>query len=154
MSNTAMATTSSIWLVAMFATACTDLDHEVVPDVIHAAVAVDRSAPAELAMVDVSLRLIAGARADRTVELWDAWLMQPTRDVSTFQLKLAFPEGSVDVEPREQRVVDLVNLGTTNADLLPLCHQAVDVRVNIRYLDEPTNGFTDVEPRRVTIDCD
>lgn len=146
---------ASLWMVALIAlaAACSNLDDEVVPDVVEAELAVDRSAPGELAMVDVSLRLTAGPQADRTIELWDVWLLQPTRDVSSYRLKLALPGGSLDFDPDEQRVVDLVNVGTTNADLTPLCHQAVDVFVNIRYLDEPMVGFADVEPRRVTIAC-
>jgi len=51
-----------------------NFDHDAVPDVVEAELAVDRSAPGELAMFDVSLRLIAGPQADRTTELWDAWL--------------------------------------------------------------------------------
>jgi hypothetical protein len=142
-------------LVAALATAagCSSFEGEVIPDVVHAELAVDRNAPAELAQVDVSLRLTALRRADHTIDLWDVWLKQPTRDVSTHQLKLALPAGSLDFDPNEQRVIDLVNVGTTNADLIDLCHQAVDVRVNIRYVDDPRSGFTDVEPLRVTVDC-
>ena len=90
-SNTPMV--PSISMIAMLATAaaCSNLDHEVVPDVTSASLAVDRTAPAELAMIDVSLELSAGSKANHTIELWEAWLMQPTRDVSEFQLKLAFP---------------------------------------------------------------
>jgi len=146
---------AAIWTVATIATAaaCSNVDDEVVPDVVEATIAVDRSAPHELAMVDVSLRLIAGSRAYHTIELWDAWLMQPTRDVSSYRLKLALPDGSIDLDPDEERVVDLVNVGTTNAYLTPLCLQAVDVSVNIRYLDDPTHGFTDVERLRVPVTC-
>jgi hypothetical protein len=133
--------------------ACTDTAHEVVPDVVRAELAADRSASGELATVDISLRLTAGLVAHHTIELWDVWLMEPTRDVSDHQLKLALPGGSLDLEPHEQIVVDLVNIGTTNADLTPLCHRAVDVLVNIRYADDPMNGFTDVEPQRVNVAC-
>ena len=139
-------------MVAMLA-GCSSLDEDVVPDVVRAELAVDRNAPDELASVEVSLELSAGSRADRTIELWDVWLMQPTRDVSSYRLKLAFPTGSIDFDPDEQMVVDLVNVGTTNADLIELCHQLVDVYANIRYLDDDMNGFADVEPRRITVGC-
>jgi hypothetical protein len=119
-----------IWMVATFATACSNLDHEVVPDVASAAVAVDRNASVELAMINVTLRLSAGSQADHTIELWEAWLMQPTRDVSKFQLKLALPGGTLDLDPDDEKVVNLVNVGTTNADLTPLCEQGVDLYVN------------------------
>jgi hypothetical protein len=145
---------TSIWIVATITTAaCSNLDHEVVPDVVSAKLAIDRSTPDELAMVDITLELTAGSEADRTIELWDVWLMQPTRDVSEFQLKLALPGGTLDFEPDQQRVVDLVNVGTTNAHLTPLCQEVVDLYVTIRYLDDEMNGFGDVEPLRVTIDC-
>jgi hypothetical protein len=148
-----MITTS--WIVALVATAaaCASNEQDVVPDVVDAHFAVDRSASGELAIIDISLELVAGPQAERTIELWDVWLMEPTKDVSTHQLKLALPGGSLDFEPFQRTVVDLVNVGTTNADLIPLCHHPVDVLVNIRYLDDPMNGFTDVEPQRVTVAC-
>jgi hypothetical protein len=155
-----------LWLVATIATtaACANLDHEVVPDVVRAAVAVDRNAPDELATVDVSLRLTAGSAAEHTIEIWDVWLMKPAHTVSSDYLRLAFTcsgqsrfeacaEGILDIDPDQQLLVKLANVGTTNADLIPLCQQAVDLYLNIRYLDDPTSGFADVEPPRVTIAC-
>lgn len=157
---------AALWIVATIATtaACSNLDHEVVPDVVRAELAVDRNAPGELATVHVALRLTAGSEADHTIELWDVWLMEPARDVSSYFLRLALPcsgpsrfatcsEGRLDLDPDQQMVVDLVNVGTTNADLIPLCQQAVDLYLNIRYLDDPMSGFADVEPPRVTIAC-
>lgn len=168
-----MATTSvdrrgsaAFWIVATLATtgACANLDDEVVPDVLRAEVAVDRAAPDELATVHVSLRLTAGSTADHTIEIWNVSLMEPAQDSSDSYLKLAVPcsrRSSVgacsgrglDLDPGQQMVVDLVNVGTTNADLMPLCHRAVDMTLSIRYLDDPMVGFADVERPRVTIAC-
>jgi len=147
---------TSYWIVATLATAaaCSNLDHEVVPDVVRAEIVVDRFAPSELARVDISLELTAGSRADRTIELWDVWLMQTSRDVSEHRLKLTLPGERLEMDPDEQKVVDLVNVGTTNADLTALCRLTVDVLLNIRYLDDPEmNGFADVDPHRLTIAC-
>ncbi len=146
---------ASCWLVATIAIAagCSNLDSEVVPDVVEAHVAVDRSAPGELAMVDIVLRLVAGSRADRRVELWDAALMELMPERPGINLNVAFPDGPVDLEPDDQRMVSLVNVGTTNADLTPGCGRAFDVFVTIRYLDDG-NGFTDVDRERVIIGCD
>jgi len=104
-------------------------------------------------MVDVSLKLSAGSDANHTVEIWDVWLMEPSRDESDHRLKLALPGQTLALDPDEEMVVDLVNVGTTNADLTSLCHRVVDVLLNIRYLEPPMNGFTDVEPRRITVAC-
>ncbi|HET6332531.1 MAG TPA: hypothetical protein VFG30_04930, partial [Polyangiales bacterium] len=91
-------------------------------------------------------------------------LMQPQHTVSSYFLRLALPcsgrsrfatcsEGSLDLEPDQRLLVNLVNVGTTNADLIPLCQQAVDLTLSIRYLDDPMSGFVDSEPPRVTIAC-
>ena len=156
---------AAIWIVATIATtaACANLDDEVVPDVVRAELAVDRNAPDELAKVGVSLRLTAGSDADHTIEVWNVSLMEPAHSVSSYFLKLAVPcygrsrfstcsEG-LDLDPDQQLVVNLVNVGTTNAHLIPLCQKAVDLSLSIRYLDDPMSGFADVEPPRVTIAC-
>ena len=149
--------TRTVCLVATIAVAggCTDLDHEVVPDVVEAHVAVDRDAPDQLATVDVVVALVAGSRADRVVDLWDAALLEPILDRPGLELELAMQGGSVALDPGDEVRVDLVNVGTTNADLMPGCFRAYDVSVTIRYLADPMmNGFGDADLARVTIDCD
>jgi len=134
------------------ATGCAN-SSEVVPDVVEAEIGVDRSAPDELATIDIGLELHAGSRANHNVELLDAVLLYPTHDRPGITMKLALPTGNLVLAPDDETMVYLVNVGTTNADLTIGCGKPFDVLVSVLYLDEPEHGFADVEPTVVTIAC-
>ena len=45
------------------------------------------------------------------------------------------------------------NVGTTNADLAPLCGQTFTVRALLDYADDPNSGVFTTEDTHVTVAC-
>jgi hypothetical protein len=102
-------------------TGCSSLDDDVVPEVMHAQIAVNPAAPTQLAMIGVTLKMTAGPRADRSVALSEVTLRPATGALPDVPLKLTFPgRNTLAFKPDDRIVVDLVNIGTTNAHLTPL----------------------------------
>ena len=109
-------------------------DRAVVPEVVSAAITSDSGVPVALARIDVVLELTAGSRAEGAVSLEHATLEQGGSEV--LDLDLDFPDTfDAVVTPEEAITAPLVNMGTSNRTLEPLCGQTLDLRVAVA-LDE------------------
>lgn len=142
-------------LAALVLAACSSFDGDVFPKVSSASLHADPAAPEALASVDIALRLEPGWRADRpvtlrSVELWRA-VDPPSRAA---HLELAFPDGD-EIEVDQPQVVKLVNVGTTNGDLAPLCGQTFTLTVQLAYPEDASgwNGTGGGAPG-VSVVCD
>jgi hypothetical protein len=145
-----------ILLVAVaIMTGCSSFDYEVDPAIVQAHITVHPTAPTQLATIGVTIQLVAGSRADRSVALDHVALRQtPNNTIPDIPLDLAFAGAQqVAIHPGEQIPVDLVNVGTTNADLTPLCGATFDVVVFINYVDDPTQASGNARMTELTIAC-
>ena len=59
----------------------------------------------------------------------------------------------VDQGSRSGGLVDLVNVGTTNADLAPWCGQTSFMRALLDYADDPNSGVFTTEDTLVMVAC-
>ena len=113
--------------------ACSSFDDDVFPHVVTASVSTQPAAPTELASIAVTVRIAAGPNAERRVELHSATLENPD-GTHVLELELAFPGASVIGFHADQvKTLDLVNVGTTNADLAPMCGRTFNLGVMIDY---------------------
>jgi hypothetical protein len=138
----------------MFAmTGCSSFDDDVFPHVVTATVTTVPSQPDSLAAVNITLRIEAGPSAERRVALGRVSLEQQSDQAFVRELALVFPdEPTLAFHANEARTVDLVNLGTTNADLTPLCGEAFQLSVLLDYPDSASE-WTGGGASSVAITC-
>jgi hypothetical protein len=130
--------------IAMLATTgCSSFDDDVFPHVANATVTAVPAEPDSLAAMDISLRIVAGPRAEHEVALERVSLERPTGS-RVRDLDLAFPDTATLVfHAGDEMTVGLVNVGTTNGELTPLCGQTLDLAVLLDYPDTVSDGVAE-----------
>jgi len=130
---------------------CSSFDRDVIPVIVSAEIAVDRDLPDELAQSDIAITFDTDGSADRIVELYNV-LLVGSENGRTPTVSFALPpdfDGRVrhGAEPE----LSLVNVGTTNGLLAPLCGETgLEILVNIHYAGTETITFNDPEPMALT----
>ena len=151
---------SLLWLAPLALAACSysSLDDEIFPEVVSASIAVDRTAPDDLAPVRVRLELRGGPRAggpallDKVV--LDDTVNDPFADPASalLRLDLQFPAAFDSyIDEDETKVVDLENVGTLSSDLEPLCARNLTLTVSIADANE--SGSWTLASAPVTVAC-
>jgi hypothetical protein len=138
--------------LALFA-GCSSFDDDVFPDVATATLTAVPSAPSGLAAIDITLRIVAGPSADRVVSL-DLVRIEHVDDRShALDLDVVLPGNATrSLGPNDVVSAELVNVGTTNVELAPLCGETFYFQVFLAYPDSPgeTTGGSGAP---VTIGC-
>lgn len=144
--------------LALAACSYSSLDDEIFPEVLRADVAVDRTAPDDLAPIRIRLELRGGPRAGSPALLdkvvLDDTINDPLADPATelLRLDLRFPiTFDPYIDESETKIVDLENFGTRSADLEPLCGQDLTLTVSIADANEG-NAWT-LASAPVTVAC-
>ncbi len=137
----------------VFATACDQL--QVTPAVIGARISVDRAKPDAEADIDVDVLLTAACFTNDRVILERVGLERRRGNGSAAisDLDLGFPSDFNPWLGSEQEVAaGLVNLGTVNGDLVPLCGESLDLTVYLSR-DGDRSVSTASDPYALTINC-
>jgi hypothetical protein len=144
-------------LMVLSLAACTDGR----PEIVSATVTTSSEAPDELAAIAVRIRLDAVADKDITgvrIGLYDGPVFD---DPPVLGLELALPPSfDPHLDGGESEVVDLENVGTTNADLGPQCGRALVLFLHlvgpgdslVEFSEEPAKASVS-RPTYLTVAC-
>jgi hypothetical protein len=131
----------SLLLAVLVVSGCSSFDEDVFPKITSASVTASAAAPGALAAVDITIDVVAGSRADHTVALREVRLDHDPDRSPAKTLDLAFPgDPTLTLHAGDHMTLGLVNVGTTNADVLGLCGQALDLSVMLAYADPMMDG--------------
>ncbi len=129
---------------------CGSIDQDVIPVIVRAEIAVDRDSPDDLAQSDIAITFDTDESADRIVELNEVVLLRTNSATPTLSFALP-PDFDGRVRHGAEPEVSLVNIGTTNGLLAPLCGlEELSLFVHIRYAGTGTFAFNDPEPMALT----
>ena len=128
---------------------CSSTDQDVIPVIVSAEIAVNQDSPDELAQSDIAITFDTDESADRIVEHVEVVLLRTNSATPTLSFALP-PDFDGRVRHGAEPELSLVNVGTTNRVLAPLCGLGLSMFVRIRYAGTGTYAFNDPEPMALT----
>ena len=136
------------FLIALVAAAgCTSLDEHVDTEVVSVNVSPQLSAPDAIAPAQLTLRMVAGSRADHELALDSVTIDEQDLAIAPFD--------PMWIHAGETKELPLANAGTTNAELAPLCGRTVNLFVYLTFLDSVSGSKSEGSwtSTRVAVTC-